>query len=358
MRVLQIITSLNTGGAEKLLVDSIPLYQEASINIDVLCLSNKKTPFSEKIELTTNLKGLTSKSIYNPFLIFKIIPYFKVYDIIHLHLFPTLYWVVIAKLISFSNVKLIYTEHSTHNKRRNKLVFTLIDRLIYKRLDTIVCISDGVRNELIKHLKFKAKIIVINNGINIEYFRSFTSNKSSDYFSVADFKLIQVSSFREQKDQSTVIRSLTLLPKEVKLILVGDGELKGMNQKLVDDLNLQNRVVFLGNRYDIPNLINQSDVVILSSNNEGFGLAIVEGMACGRPVIASDINGVRDIVENHGLLFKKGNEIELSSLIIKLMKNPAFYKKISNKCYNRAGDFDIVEMTKHYISQYHILWQQ
>src|SRR5690554_5836630 len=107
MKILQIINSLSTGGAEKLIIDSVPLYQKQGLTVDVLLLNNTETQFKSHLKETSKGKidGLTIGSIYNPFLIFKIIPYLKKYDIIHLHLFPTLYWVVLAKLISFSNVK-------------------------------------------------------------------------------------------------------------------------------------------------------------------------------------------------------------------------------------------------------------
>ena len=107
MKVLQIINGLSTGGAEKLLVDSASFYVKKGLSMDVLSLSRKRTPFWEELEknLNSEIFGLTDKSIYNPILIFKLIPYLKQYDIIHLHLFPTLYWVVLAKYLSFSNVK-------------------------------------------------------------------------------------------------------------------------------------------------------------------------------------------------------------------------------------------------------------
>lgn len=357
MKILQIITSLSTGGAEKLLIDSVPIYQRKSLDIDVISLSKNKTPFFKLLEKNSFCKviGLTNGSLYNPILIFKIIPHLKKYDLIHIHLFPTLYWVVFAKIISFSNVKLIYTEHSTHNRRREKFIFKILDRFIYKRLDAIICITEGVKNNLEKHLKISEGIKVINNGININQFNDSISNNDFEFFSKEDFKLIQVSSFRKQKDQATVIKSLKLLPQKVKLLLVGDGVLIDENKRLVIQLNLQERVVFLGNRYDIPELIKYSDVAILSSENEGFGLAIVEGMASAKPVIASDIIGIKEIVEGYGLLFEKGNEKELAILIEKLMNNQLFYNKIAIQCYDRAKKYDVNKMIDLYISTFKII---
>ncbi|CAC9976408.1 MULTISPECIES: glycosyltransferase [Flavobacterium] len=357
MKVLQIITSLSIGGAEKLIVDSVPLYQAKGIEMDVLSINNRKTPFWEKLEKNSNGKvsGLTSKSIYNPFLIFKIIPYLKKYDVVHLHLFPTLYWVVIAKCISFSKVKLVYTEHSTNNRRRDMVLFKFVDKIIYKKLQKIVCITLGVKNNLKEHLKFNKNMQVINNGIDTKKFNNVDNITDFKFFEKEDFKLIQVSSFRKQKDQATLIRSLKLLPEVVKLILVGDGPLIENNKVLAEELGIKERVVFLGNRYDIPELLKYSDVVILSSEWEGFGLAIVEGMASGKPVIASNIDGIKEIVKDHGLLFEKGNEKELEILVRKLLEDNDFYQKNARQCLLRSNDFSINKMIDQYIEIYKLV---
>ncbi|WP_298953092.1 glycosyltransferase [uncultured Nonlabens sp.] len=353
MKVLHIINSLSTGGAEKLVADSIPLYQTQKITVDVLSLKSEKTEFWKLLETksSNNITGLTSGSIYNPFLILKIIPFLKKYDLIHVHLFPALYWVVIAKCMSFSRVKLIYTEHSTGNRRRDKVLFKIIDRFIYKKIDLIVCITSDVKVNLEKHLNVFKGLVVINNGIDVN---AFSSSLQGDYlfFKPEDFKLIQISSFRKEKDQASIIRSLSLLPEQIKLILVGDGILIEEHKKLVSSLKLDDRVVFLGNRYDITELLNYADVAVLSSNREGFGLAIVEGMAAGLPVIASDIVGIREIVKDYGLLFEKNNEDDLKQEILKLYDDKEFYKKMSFLSLERAKDFDINKMVLHYMNFY------
>lgn len=94
-------------------------------------------------------------SVYNPLLVFKIIPYLKKYDLIHAHLFPVLYWVVLAKWISFSKKKIVYTEHNTNNKRREIKLFQKIDRIIYSGLHQIITISLEVDNKLKPGLRIR-----------------------------------------------------------------------------------------------------------------------------------------------------------------------------------------------------------
>lgn len=355
MKVLQVITSLSTGGAEKLILDTVPLYQEEGIHMDVLSLKDKKTEFWKELDNKTSddIFGLTQGSVYNPLLIFKIIPYLKKYDIIHIHLFPALYWVVLAKWLSFSRTKLFYTEHNTENRRRDHPLLKIFDRLIYKGLYEIITISEKVDVQIKKHLKSTSsqRFKLIQNGIPVSDFVNALPLDKNSFFSENDFLLIQVSSFRKQKDQKTLICSLLSLPNNVKLILVGDGVLKKEQEALVKELNLQSRVKFLGIRSDIPNLLKTANVVVLSSYHEGLSLSSIEGMAA-KPFIASNVPGLKEIVKGYGLLFERGNDKELAALIMKLYEDQEFYNKISNRCLKRAKEFDIHKMVDRYIKEY------
>ena len=355
MKILQIINSLSTGGAEKLIIDSVPLYQNQGLTVDVLLLNNAETQFKSKLKETANgrIEGLSIGSVYNPFLIFKIIPYLKKYDIIHLHLFPTLYWVVLAKWISFSNVKLVYTEHNTHNRRRDNLIFKMLDRFIYKKIDCIVTIADEVDSNLKKHLKLNEdKFQQIENGVDVNYYHSAIPYTKDKFFSGNDFILIQVSSFRWQKDQKTLIESLQYLPDNIKLLLVGDGPLIDESKQLAKELKLNERILFLGNREDVPRLLNTSDVVVLSSRHEGLSLSNIEGMSVGKPFVGSNVQGLREVVEGYGLLFEQGDYKELANIIMDLYNDTDLYKKVADQCYLRAQEFDIKRMIKRYISLY------
>ncbi|GIJ93926.1 glycosyltransferase [Capnocytophaga stomatis] len=356
MKVLHAITTLSMGGAEKLIAESISIYQKKGINTDVLILKKGKNSLLENFKTKGNAFFLSKGSVYNPFLILKIVPFLKKYDIIHIHLFPTLYWFVIAKILAFSKTKLIFTEHSTSNRRRNIYIFKFIDRIIYSFLEHIICISDATKENLVKHLNHKKNnISVIYNGINLERFSKINKENNYSFFEEESIILIQVSAFRAEKDQQTVIKSMTQLPEKVKLLLVGEGPLKFHNEELSKKLGLENRIKFLGIRNDIPELYNYSDICILSSHYEGFGLAIVEGMASKKPSIASNVDGLRQIVEGYGLLFRKGDSKHLSEQILYLSNNKEAYGKIAERCYFRAQHFDINKMVDENIKIYNYL---
>lgn len=355
MKILHIINSLNIGGAEKLITEILPSFQSIEdIEADLLLLQSKKTFFYEKVKASkVKVKTLTDGSVYNPILIFKLIPYIKKYDVIHAHLFPVQYFVVLAKIMSFSKAKLIFTEHSTNNRRMNSSQYKFIEKFIYRHYKKIICISDEVKFALKRALNIPdEKLLVINNGINIKQIeQADIADRKTFKFNDSNRLLIMVAAFRREKDQDTVIKVLKLLPQSYKLLLVGDGERRQILENLVNELNLSSQVNFLGFRNDVISLLKMSDIAILSSHWEGFGLAAAEAMACGIPVIASDVSGLNNIVDNGGLLFEKENVEDLKAKII-LLENREFYSIIAERSVNKAKQYDITKMIDQYVKVY------
>lgn len=365
MKILQIINSLGTGGAEKLLLDTIPLYRKKGIEMDILVFWDNNLPFIAELKGMNCCKVIVLKEsdnykdIYSISHIWKLREYLKEYDIAHVHLFPALYFVVIAKILSFSKTRLVFTEHSTHNSRMDSKLFKFIDCLIYKKYKVIICITEEVLQVLINHLSLlNNKYKVITNGVDINRYRSANSflkdNQLKESFEHSKI-IIQVSSFQEPKDQSTLIKSLIYLPKTIKLVLVGDGILRKDCQVLVSLLNLQDRVIFLGQRMDIPSLLKMADIVVLSSKYEGLSLSSIEGMASGRPFLASDVPGLSEIVAGAGILFEVGNAQDLASKIQTLLDNKVLYEETVAACQVRADQYDIHKMIDRHITLYETL---
>lgn len=357
MKVLQIITSLRTGGAEKLITDITPILNQLSdVSCDVLSLIDEDTPFRSMLEeQNINVMGLSNTiSPYSPSLITKIKPFLNQYDIVHTHLFQAQYWTALAKLLARKNIAhLITTEHSTSNRRRNFFFMKYVDRMIYKQYEKKICISDATFDNLKLHLSSEKNLHVITNGVNIRLFnRAFPIKRVEIGLTNEDYVVTMTGGFRYEKDQDTVIKSLKYLPDNVKLVLVGDGVRKKICEKLAKKENVENNVIFLGNRNDVANILKASDVVVMSSHYEGFGLAAVEGMAAEKPVIASDVSGLSNVVGQAGLLFPAGNEKKLADLIIKLINNQMYTTQIARNCYNRAKEYDIEKMTDKLLELY------
>jgi glycosyltransferase involved in cell wall biosynthesis len=361
MKILQVINNLGTGGAEKLVFDIVPKYTAKGISMDILVLDGTEYPFYVEFKKNTNshLFYLGKSSVYNPFLIFKIIKFLKQYDVVHVHLFPALYWVALAKWISFSKVKLVYTEHSTSNRRRNNWLFKLLDSFIYSKYSRLICITDEVEAQLKKQLQFSDDLFqVIPNGIDlskIEFAKSYDKNFLNLSLSSSSKLLIQVSSFQFPKDQATVIKSLKFLSDNIHLLLVGQGILLEKAKQLVNTLYLNDRVHFLGIRMDIPNLLKTADIIILSSQYEGLSLSSLEGLSSGKPFIASDVPGLKEIVNQAGILFPFQDEKALAKEIDRLIKDKDYYATIVSQCLLRAKEYDIEIMLDKHIQLYYCL---
>lgn len=358
MKVLHIINSLGIGGAEKLLVDALPKYSQEDITVGLLLLNSTQTPFFEQLKGTNGLviHCLGNISLFNPLLIFRIIPFLRKYEIIHVHLFPAFYWVAIAKILSRSRARFIITIHSISNRRFEfSWITRQVERFMLRRYDKIIAISQEMDSTLRRELHFpETKFHLIENGIDTESF--FSATPSSEKFfkkrDIGDRIIIQVSSFRVPKDQPTLIRAMTLLPQKYKLLLVGGGPQKNDCENLAKRLNTQERIKFLGVRTDIASLLKASDVVVLSTGFEGFGLAAVEGLSAGKPVIASDVPGIRSIIGNCGILFPKGDEKTLASYIIRLLSDTEYYSAVAKTCFDQSRNYDIKIMVQRYIKLY------
>ncbi|UBZ13592.1 glycosyltransferase [Flagellimonas marinaquae] len=353
MKILHIANSLQTGGAEKLLIESIPrLNDKEHLNVDLLLLSADDEPFLKVLrsKQSGQIFSLSKKQIYNPFFIFKIRPFLKKYDIVHVHLFPSLYWAGFAKLFSTSKVKMVYTEHNTTNRRREITLFKYLDRFVYSMFDKIITISPDVDKNIKSHLGAKSdddKFLKIPNGVDISAINEAQPINKADIsplFNNDSTILLQVSSFTAQKDQKTVIKALHNLPKNVIACFAGDGPLKKECEVYAKELGLSDRVVFLGIRTDVVRLLKSVDYVLLSSYFEGLSLASIEGMASGKPFIATNVPGLGDIVEGAGILFPVNNSEILSQIVKELMLDKSLCAKVIESCKARAAEYDITLM--------------
>lgn len=363
MRILQIINSLGTGGAEKLLLDTIPLYREAGIEMDLLLLWNDNHPFVDSLRaldccniIILHESG-SYRDIYNPINIFRLKKYLKNYNIAHVHLFPAQYYAIIANLLNVNSCKLIFTEHNIFNRRIRRKIFLPVERFIYKRYSKIVCISQEIKDIFSKTLNIRESIFeLIPNGVCLailEKAEKLEFDLINQQLNPNDKLILQVSAFRPQKDQVTAIKALCHIDeKSVKLIFVGDGECKANCENLVEVLGLTRRVFFLNQRIDVPSLLKSSTIILLSSHYEGLSLSSIEGMASGKPFISSNVPGLKNIVQGAGILFEHGNEKELAAKIKELLSNETYYNQIVKSCQERARQYDISVMVRKHINLY------
>ena len=357
MKILHVINSLQVGGAEKLLVDSLPALIQQQVNVSLLVLGNNNNQHLLDICKLKNLPVicLSKTNIYSPTLILDLRRIIIDFDLIHVHLFPAQYWVALANasLPKRKRPILVTTEHSVSNRRRDKLLFRYPDRYVYAQYKSIICVSSGAYDSLAKYLSNSNRLLTIENGIDINrYLNAKPESRENFKLSYDDVIITMVAGFRHEKDQDTLIKSMKYLPDKFKLLLVGEGVRLSDCRQLCNDLNLEDRVCFAGLRHNVPEIFKMSDICVMSSHWEGLCLVAVEAMASGKVVVASNVNGLLEIVEGHGLLFERGDAKSLSDILIHLDRDKKFAGDIASKCILRSKDYSQEAFLKNTMSLY------
>lgn len=348
MKILHLINAIEIGGAQRLLVDLLPRLAQKEEVVDVAVYENLENDFTQQlIDEGIRIIVLGEKNYRNPMLVFKLRKLFRNYDLVHVHLFPSSYWASLAA--RGLNIKMVFTEHSTSNARRGKAFFRPIEKYIYSGYDKIISISQQTQEALVQWLGHcDERFVVVNNGIDTHKFATACS-------AIEGGTLIMVARFVSAKDHQTVIRAMQLLPDDVTLDFVGDGPTRPACEALAQELGVEKRIRFLGERTDVTTLMSASRIGIQSSFWEGFGLTAVEIMASGKPVVATNVEGLRQVVDGAGLLFEVGDEKALATHISHLLNQDTFYQEVAKRCQERASQYDISKMATRYQELYHNL---
>jgi glycosyltransferase involved in cell wall biosynthesis len=284
---------------------------------------------------------------------------------------------ILTKLLFSSRAKpykCVITVHTTLSRvlsRRNclHLVHMLFIRLLYNRADHIIAVSEGVREDLNANFKIRADILkTIHNPINFDTIRRLSLETADHpWFSDSIPVIATLGRLTAAKGQDRLLKAFArvkLTLPECRLVLIGDGELKEELRKLARDLGLEKDVLFLGFQANPFKYLSRASIFVFPSIWEGFPVALLEAMACGCPVIASDCkSGPREILSPGGLEpTKPGNitmgpygvlvptgEIEpLERAILTLLTDAALRNHYSEMAVARAHNFDARNIAKAY----------
>jgi glycosyltransferase involved in cell wall biosynthesis len=228
---------------------------------------------------------------------------------------------MISRIVGFITRKpVIYTIHGWgFGSGRRRLVSFLVYwvEVLLKRLTFLyIAVSEhdrqvglgavGIRDE---------KIITIHNGIK--------SNNCIPKQENVEWDCIMVARDDPQKDYDTLLKAAALASFKLAVVGKGTDSPEFLMRARVFSGSGFNNISFLGIRGDVQSLLCKSHLFILSSNFEGLPLSVIEGMACGLPVIASDVGGLSELVaQENGVLFKSGDHIKLASIISDYLNNP------------------------------------
>jgi glycosyltransferase involved in cell wall biosynthesis len=345
MRVLQVIDSLGLGGAEVLVSGMYMGFRERGINCEYYLLRAEQTPLERKL---VSQGGIIHAPLEVPvhsarhiWALQKHLRAFE-YDIVHVHLFPAQLWAACGARLAGKAIPLVTTEHSTENRRRKRW-YRGIDQWMYGQYQRIASISPATTANLVKWLpEIQDKVVECPNGINFDAFASASTSGKQALFSVPENIPVAlcVANLGFQKGHDTLLRAVSLVPSVV-LVLAGDGLLSGQLHALANDLGIASRVQFLGKRMDVPQLLKAADLYVQPSRVDGFGIAALEAMAAGMPVIVSDAAGLAQVIGGAGLVFPIGDAEQLAQSITRLLSDASLRERLACSAQQRARRFGL-----------------
>jgi len=221
----------------------------------------------------------------------------------------------------------------------------------------VTAVSENLKKETFKLFDIKNNIEVIPNFICLKEYKMDNNDYYKKRFAPNNEKVIcHVSNFRKVKRIEDVIIAFEGISKEmdVKLLLVGDGPERARLEQISRNSKFSKNIFFLGSLKSTKEVLNISDLFILPSSKESFGLSALEAMACGVPVIASDSGGIPEVISHgkSGLLNSVGDTCQMTKNALKLLSNDSLLESFKTNAYQQAMKFDIEVILPKYESLY------
>ncbi|KAA3612259.1 MAG: glycosyltransferase family 1 protein [Calditrichaeota bacterium] len=353
IRVLHVIDKfsmdgVNPSSCSRLFAQWIPLHDKNKFQIDVAGLRQKDSA-GEFLEQHGIKVYYIEEGKYSPKNINAIADLAKKgnYDILHLHGYSSANFGRLAG--KKSGAKTIVHEHAVLKVLPHQY---LIDWLLRNKGDVGLGVSQAVKEFMMKGRSVpEKKIEVIWNGIPIEEFTNIEIEKVAEFRKGLDvpedaFIIGTVTRLREEKGNKYLLEAFAAVAQSnpnIYLVLIGDGPLKNELVEQAKALGIVDRVRFTGFVADIPVALNALDLVTIPSLREGFGLALVEAMAAGKPIVASYVGGMRELAENgkNALMIPPADAGELANALKRLISDTELRDKISHQAQIDSARYSI-----------------
>ena len=341
LRVLHFVTGGFSGGATQVAIALVNAARAGTCMTPLLVLRRKRhTPAERLAELARDGVPLALVAgwshIATIFALVRVCRTFKP-DILVAHGFSEHLWGRYAGLLA-KVPHLVQVEHNTRERySRWRLVQS---RWLAGRTDRIVGCSEGVRLALLAQGLPVDRVVAIANGIRLE---PFSASEAID-FSTRQPGIVMVARLSKQKDHATLLQAFALLAERglrPLLHLAGGGKESHKEPlvRLACSLGIEAQVKFLGVIRNVPELLMQNQIAVLSTHYEGMPLALIEGMAAGCAIIASDVPGVREIIQNDvdGLLVQAKSAQALADALERLLRNPSDAARLGRAGQQKAA---------------------
>jgi len=247
------------------------------------------------------------------------------------------------------NIKTYVTAHGSDMfelYKSHPLIRPIIKKVI-KNADGVFAVSNALKQEIIKTgiEGISDKVKLSWNSVDIDKFSPEVNNSFKKEHNLEDKPIVLfVGNLIKRKNVDSLLEAKKIAKTDYYLVIVGDGPLYKQLTKKVNDENIPD-VLFTGSRNDVENIIPSCDVLILPPFSESFGLVLIEALACGKPVIGSDVGGIVEIItDDVGLLIDPNNINSISGAIDKMIGDEDFRNALSLNARNRAKEFSKIDI--------------
>jgi len=360
IRVAQIILGLNTGGLEQVVLNLLKKLDRRLCEPFLICLEDQFDLISDQGLPDVKVLRVRKKSGRDPAAMARLARLLRQLriDIAHTHNpVPHFYGAIAARLSGVPVV--IHTKHGRNYPRNSRKV--LLNRLLAYLTDRVIAVSDDSRRVAVEVEGIESeKVITILNGIETSRYRQ---NHNGDRLErlrseleIVDGNLIIgiVARLSPEKDHRTLLLAFKLVAQQRKdclLLVVGDGPLLEPMKSFAQRLGLVGRVIFAGQRSDVPDLLQLMDLFVLSSTTEGISLTLIEAMSAGLPVVATSVGGNPEVVVDGetGLLVPARDPKALANALLKLLNADRQRKAMGLRGQIRAeAVFNVDKMARAY----------
>ena len=359
-KIVFFLYDLSLGGTERVVVRLSNYLVNKGYKVEILTVG-KTNFFRKEIDSKVKTTCFNLKRIFHSFRSLRRFIKRNDFDFFVSNVWPVTILSVIAFLFSPNLLnRLILVEHChlkeewNHKNLAFKAFQSISIKILYNFSKKVISVSDGVRKDLIAKGVKKNKSKVIYNPAYYELEVTSTSNLSKEinnWVTGNHIKLISVGNFKTQKNYPNLIKAMDVLKNkkklDCKLLIAGDGPERLKIEKVIEEKRLEKDVILLGYHTTTLSLINLSDIFVLASDFEGFGLVIVEAISLGKTVVSTDCkSGPSEIIKNNefGYLCKVNDPIDLAEKIEFSINNRIEEQKLKK----RAKDFSISNIGPEY----------
>ncbi|MFK8031693.1 MAG: glycosyltransferase family 4 protein [Gammaproteobacteria bacterium] len=335
LRTLFLVPSLGQGGAEAQLVNLANGVDAGRFKKHLVCIETQHDNLDDLDQDSVAFFHMPRRSKYDRTLITRLADFINEnhIQVIHATLLLSGYiaWAAIKK--SRSDCKLVIAIHSTKSRTlKTELIYRVLYMRSLKSASKLIFVSDGQRQYwLSKYPWMEAKSLTVHNGINPQDFiREAHQDEGRQlleqhHIDASKPVISVIAAFRTEKNHDLIIKAIHNLEQDVTLCLAGGGSLQANAEQLVEELGLQERVIFLGRLNDVRPLLAVSTLTLLVSKSEAFSMAMLESLCMQVPMLASDVGGLSEAVipGETGELIAPNDVDAITDGIARMLSNPA-----------------------------------